>query len=206
VAGNPRIDPERYADLPALPFAEEEARAVAALYGTHAVTGEHVTRAAVMSALDSEVVHFAGHAVVNDARPSESALVVWDPGGPGLAAADIRSVSCAHSRLIVLAACESAAGLMTRTEGPIGLARAFLAAGAPSVVASQWTVGDRTSKELIVKFHEEYLRTGNAATSLRRAQVTMIRSSEESFRHPRNWAGFVAFGGAPFSPVHLPGH
>jgi tetratricopeptide (TPR) repeat protein len=201
VAGNPRIDRQRYGELPDLPHAEQEARTVAALYGVAPVLGSHVTREVVVRAFDTEVVHFGGHALVNDARPSESALVVWDPGGPGLSAAAIRASHCERTRLIVLAACRSASGQMTRTEGPIGLARAFLAAGGPSVVASQWEVDDRPSSALFRRFHEAYLETGNPAAALRIAQTSMIRSGEPVLRDPRSWAGFVAFGGAPFAPA-----
>jgi tetratricopeptide (TPR) repeat protein len=203
VAGNPRIDRERYGNLPTLRFAEEEARSVAALYRVAPTLGADVTREVVASAVDAEVLHFSGHAVVNSVRPSQSALVVWDPDGPGLVASGISASNWSRTRLIVLAACRGAAGLMTRTEGAIGLARAFLAAGGPSVVASQWDVDDRSSKDLFVRFHQEYSKTGNAAASLRAAQVAMIHSDDPTLQQPRNWAGFVAFGGAPFTPSAL---
>jgi CHAT domain-containing protein/tetratricopeptide (TPR) repeat protein len=197
VAGNPAIDTHRYGHLPLLPFAEAEARDVADLYHVSPTLGADVTREAVVHAMSADVVHFAGHAIVNETRPSESELVLGDASGAGLRAAEIRGLDCARTRLIVLASCQGAWGLMTRTEGAIGLARAFLAAGAPSVVASQWMVDDRASSALMVRFHQEYLQTGNAPESLRRAQIALAHAGDAVLREPRNWAGFVAFGGAP---------
>jgi CHAT domain-containing protein/tetratricopeptide (TPR) repeat protein len=194
VAGNARTDTERFGSLPDLPSANAEASAVAKLYGTTAVTDAAVTGRTVLGGFDADVVHFAGHAVVNDQQPSLSALVVWDPDGAGLSADVIRAQTLSSTRLVVLASCRSSSGAPTHAEGSISLARAFLAAGALNVVASNWMVEDRGSKELMVRFHEAYLANGDAARALRSAQMMLARSSDIALRSPKIWAGFAVFG------------
>jgi tetratricopeptide (TPR) repeat protein len=202
VAGNPRVDPRRFGMLPDLPSANAEAQEVAALYRTTAVTDREVTAPAVMNGLHSDVVHFAGHAVINEHQPELSALVVWDPDGAGVSSGLIRTQQLRGTKLVVLAACRSSSGTGSRTEGPISLARAFLAAGVTNVVASQWVADDRASKELMIRFHQAYLGGGDAARALSLAQRALIRSPEESMRNPRSWAGFAAFGATV--PAALP--
>jgi CHAT domain-containing protein len=196
VIGSAAANTDAYRNLPLLPYADEEADEIAGLYpGATRFKGEHVTRSVVLKALDSPVVHFAGHAVVNQSRPSRSGLVVVDPSDSLLSSDEIRRRRCASCRLVVLATCASSAGTSTRTEGPISVARAFIAAGAQAVVASHWLVADRPSKELLVRFHREYRKSGNAADALRQAQLTMIHNADPILRLPRNWAAYSVFGG-----------
>jgi CHAT domain-containing protein len=56
-------------------------------------------------------------------------------------------------KLIVLSACETGSELFNRSEGAVGIARTFLALGAPMVVASQWKVDSEQTKELMIALH-----------------------------------------------------
>lgn len=195
--GNPRFD-RATVHLPDLPGAAKEAQSIARFYENRSVAvGAAATRDFTTGAFTtSEVVHFAGHALINTMRPLESELVVWDPLGRRLTVGDIRALQAPRARLVVLAACQSTIGLMTRAEGPLGLARAFLAAGVPAVIASQWLVDDSSSLELFILFHAEYAKTGDAARALQTAQRTFATSSTDARRLPSHWAGFVAIGGS----------
>src|SRR5262249_50835499 len=110
--GNPRIDRIAYPVLPELPTALEEARDIAGMYEKRSVLiGDAATPSAVIGALTtSEVVHFGGHAILNDLRPLESKLVVFDPSGRGVTAGDIEALRTTTTRLVVLAACDAASG------------------------------------------------------------------------------------------------
>jgi len=199
VIGSAAPTAQAYPNLPLLPYADEEADEIAGLYpGATRLKGKQVTRSAVLSVIDSPIVHFAGHAVLNEFRPSSSGLVIVDPSDPLLSSDDIRRRRCTSCRLVVLAACASSGGASTRTEGPISVARAFLAAGAQSVVASHWLVADRPSKELLVKFHREYKKSGNAADALRQAQLAMMNDADPALRLVRNWAAYSVFGGGAY--------
>jgi CHAT domain-containing protein len=77
----------------------------------------------------------------------------------------------------------------------IGMARTFLAAGVPVVVASQWPVDTVSTNTLMVKLHERR-RSGLATTeALRLAQIEIINDSSSPYQHPYYWAPFVTIGG-----------
>jgi CHAT domain-containing protein len=184
--------PER----PHLPAVSAEALAVASAYGRAAVLldGE-ATAAAFRSAVQEyDVVHFAGHAVANAAYPWMSRLILG--GGRQSPEEFLRSLDPAdvRARLVVLGACETGVGLNTRGEGPLSLARPFLAAGIPNVVASLWAVQDAPSRELLLELHRRHAQGDSVPTALRRAQLHMLSHPDAGWRSPRHWVGFVALG------------
>ena len=81
-------------------------------------------------------------------------------------------------------------------EGAIGLARPFLAAHVPLVVASLWPVDSELTAELMVQFHrfrkEEKLST---VAALQQAQLTMLYNPQPAFRETKGWAAFTVIGG-----------
>jgi CHAT domain-containing protein len=144
-----------------------------------------------------DIVHFAGHAVVDPTSPALSALIFAvdrDSGEPASLYADrISALAFGKVRVVVLAACSTAEGQILGTEGVLSLARAFLAAGVPTVVASLGPVGDAQTAEILDLLHQE-LRTGSdAAAALRRAQLIVARSRSAGGRAA--WAAFEIFGG-----------
>ena len=99
-------------------------------------------------------------------------------------------------RLVVLAACETAGGLVSTAEGPIGLARPFLASGVPAVVATLWRVEDDASRELFVRFHQAYRASGNPLRALNEAQRAALAAGPES--RLSTWAAVQVYvGGVP---------
>jgi CHAT domain-containing protein len=81
-----------------------------------------------------------------------------------------------HARLVVLSACETGLGKLSRGDELVGLQRAFLYAGTPTVVTTLWKVDDRASYELIRSFYEHLKKTG-AADALRQAQLETMRTA-----------------------------
>ena len=94
------------------------------------------------------------------------------------------------ARLVVLSGCESALGRTTQGEGVLGVAAAFFAAGARSLVASIWEVDDRVTADLMERFYAGLAEGKPVASALRAAQLE-IRAKRP---HPFYWAGFVAIG------------
>jgi CHAT domain-containing protein len=94
------------------------------------------------------------------------------------------------ARLVVLSGCESALGRATQGEGVLGVAAAFFAAGARSLVASIWEVDDRVTADLMERFYAGLADGKPVASALRAAQLE-IRAKRP---HPFYWAGFVAIG------------
>lgn len=95
--------------------------------------------------------------------------------------------------LVVLSACGTGLAEEVRGEGPMGLPRAFLHAGAERVVVSLWDVEDGATAELMTRFYRGMLKGGlSPAEALRAAQVSM--ASEPKWRSPRHWAPFILLG------------
>ncbi len=93
----------------------------------------------------------------------------------------------------MLAACGTATGPVSASEGAIGLARPFLASGVPAVVATLWPIDDAPSQELFVRFHREYLANGDPTTALRSAQLAMLANDDPALSRPGSWAGVQLF-------------
>jgi CHAT domain-containing protein len=101
-----------------------------------------------------------------------------------------------RTRLVVLSACQTGIERTYRGEGAIGIARSFMVAGVPLVVASLWPVESGAAAELMIKFHKYRKASGlSSVEALRRAQLDMLTAASERYRRPHDWASFVAFGG-----------
>jgi CHAT domain-containing protein len=197
--GNPTLDPRRYPDLRDLPAALAEAGEAAAPYSgrrTILRAGEATPEAVIAAMRGADVVHFAGHALVNPVSPDQSFLALAGPGLARITASDLRALRPLGSRLVVLAACDTAGGARTRFNGPLSLVRALLAAGIPNAIGNQWPASDRASRELFRVFHAEFARTGDAADALRRAQLALALSEDRTLADPAQWAGFSVMGGS----------
>ena len=197
--GDPAFNRAAYQNtLQPLPSAKREADEVAALYQNPTVfTETDATKQHVKENLNTaDVVHFAGHYVVDDRAPLLSALVLAgnERADSDLANYEIIGEKHPQLRLIVLSACQTGVEKYYNGEGMIGASRTFLATGVPLVVASQWAVDSDASKELMVRFHR--FRTTDrlpTAGALRRSQIEMLRS--EKYQQPYYWAAFASIGG-----------
>jgi CHAT domain-containing protein len=188
------------AALPALPGAGREGGEVASGYPSqHVLRGEDATAAALTRALgDADVLHFAGHAVLDDARPDRSYLALapdTDGGGAGrLTASELRRLDVRRLRLVVLSACSSMPTYQRRAGGFDGLAGAMLAAGAGGVVGSLWRVEDEATRALMTRFHTGYRASNDASAALQAAQLEMLHGPDPAHRHPAAWAAFRYLG------------
>jgi CHAT domain-containing protein len=195
VLGNPALADGSVRGLEPLAGAEDEALELARVYDrSRAATGAAATRSAFLDGMESaDVVHVAAHALVNSHRPALSRLLFApDVDAGAVTADDVRALSIARPRLLVLAACATADGPIARGEGALGLARAFLAAGLPAVVATQWAIEDRASRRLFVEFHRRWRAGRSVADALRDAQLLMIAGGNREFADPVSWAPVMA--------------
>ena len=183
-----------------LPAARDEVSAIADLYRDKAVlTGSAATVGAfARQAGEFEIVHFAGHALVNPEFPSLSFLKLAPDETAGddgrLFGSRIATTRFDQTRLVILAACSTAHGFASKGEGTLNLARPFLAAGVPNVVASLWDVQDADTQRFMVAFHES-LRAGNGiAEALQSAQVSRISEQGGGTTANPSWASFEVFG------------
>jgi CHAT domain-containing protein len=191
--GNPDFDREENPHLPDLRAAEEEAKAVAGGYRRklELLGGDATKDAFLRHFAGVEVVHFAGHFVSNRRSPGNSKLLF---AGGDLRSSELGAYKLPLAKLVVLSACETGFERYDKSEGAVGVARTFLALGAPAVVASQWKVDSEPTKDLMIAFHRNRKEAGLAsAESLRRAQLATLGKRETS--EPFYWAAFSLFGG-----------
>src|SRR5205085_2318618 len=95
-----------------------------------------------------------------------------------------------NAELVVLAACDSGRGRVAPGEGLIGTAWALFAAGARSIVVSQFPVESKSASALLVGFHRRLAAGGGSkATELRAAAIELLRTPR--YAHPYYWAGFI---------------
>jgi CHAT domain-containing protein/Tfp pilus assembly protein PilF len=194
--GNPAFDRAAYSNLADLPSAEVEAKKIAQLYnGAPALTGVRAQKASFVERLaQADVIHFAGHYVADERSPMRSRLLF--ARDEALTAAEVYGKQLPKARLVVLSACETELEGYDSGEGMIGIARTFLAAGAPLVVASQWPVDSDATAELMIRFHRLRKVEGlNTTRALRRAQQEMLSGPDERHRNPYYWAAFLPVGG-----------
>jgi CHAT domain-containing protein/lipoprotein NlpI len=207
VVGDPQFDRERFADLPELPAARREAEAVANLYGVAPLVGDAAIASRVMQELpDADVAHFATHAVPDERSPLQSKLLLsrdqigdkrtHHASSGYIQASEIYAMKFRRACLVVLSACQTGIERSYRGEGAIGLARPFIVAGAPLVVASLWPVESEASANLMISFHK-HRKQDHVSTveALRRAQLEALHKSQSGTQRNNDWAAFVTIGG-----------
>jgi CHAT domain-containing protein len=143
-----------------------------------------------------QVVHVATHGLLDAERPQFTGVVlslVGNKTNDGFLRTDEIFNLKLGSPLVMLSACETGLGKEKRGEGVIGLTRAFMYAGAPTVGVSLWSVADKSTAELMTDFYQRLLGGSAApAAAMRDAQLAMINGKKYS--SPFYWAPFVLVG------------
>ena len=137
-----------------------------------------------------EVLHFATHATFDNDEPFNSSLLLASDGvnDGKLTVEEIYQLKLKPT-LVVLSACETGLGKYSAGDEIIGFYRAFMYAGAKSIIATLWPIADEASSFLINEFYKS-LRKNSLGESLRMAQL----KTKEQYPDPVNWAGFVLVG------------
>ena len=145
------------------------------------------------------VLHIATHGLLNAERPQFTGVVLSLVGNKtedGFLRTDEVFNLKLGSPLVILSACETGLGKEKRGEGVMGLTRAFMYAGAPTVGVSLWSVADKSTAELMTDFYKRLLTSGATPTrpsaAMREAQLSMIAGKKYSA--PFYWAPFVLVG------------
>ncbi|MBD1885086.1 CHAT domain-containing tetratricopeptide repeat protein [Microcoleus vaginatus] len=199
VLGNPTMpsvspspgEPKR--QLSPLPGAEAEARAIAPLLKTQAITGAQGTKAQIVQKMpQASIIHLATHGLLDNVRGLASAIALAPSGSDdGLLTAEEIFDMKLQANLVVLSACNTGEGRITG-DGVIGLSRALISAGVPSVIVSLWAVPDAPTSELMQLFYQNLQNNPDKAQALRQAMLTTMKTHPG----PRNWAAFTLIGEA----------
>lgn len=183
-----------------LRFAEREVREIQRLYPqtTVLVRQEATEEKGKSLSPPYDIIHFATHAELMEDNPLSTAILLASEGKEDgrLEVKEIFQMDL-KAGLVVLSACETGLGKLSTGDELVGLTRAFIYAGTPTVVASLWKVQDMSTTELMAGFYKN-LRTMNKVEALRQAQLGLIRNRDTSgflpTSHPYFWAPFILVG------------
>ena len=143
-------------------------------------------------------IYLSTHAIVDENRPLYS-LIAFAYDNASKEDGFLHTYEVFNLRLnadlVTLSACETGLGKLSRGEGVIGLTRAFIYAGAPSVIVSLWSV-DQSTAILMKEFYRNLKSGDTKAEALRQAKIKLLgtRVQGMSFAHPFLWAPFVLVG------------
>jgi CHAT domain-containing protein/tetratricopeptide (TPR) repeat protein len=206
IVGNPVMpqvwDTQTSTEVPLapLPGAEREAQAIAQFLNTEAITGEAATETAITEQMPTaQIIHLATHGLLEYGIPSDSG-VLDVPGAIALTpssnedglltSAEILEMDL-QAELVVLSACDTGRGQITG-DGVVGLSRALISAGVPSVVVSLWSVPDALTANLMTEFYRQLETQPDKAQALRQAMLITMQQHPD----PRDWAAFSLIGEA----------
>ncbi|CAH3190141.1 unnamed protein product, partial [Porites evermanni] len=186
--GNPIYDPLKYARM--------EVEMIGEILKSQTLTGEDATKEAVLQGIASvALVHIAAHG------RKETGEIVLAPDSRWecktfteedyiLKLSDIQAVKL-RARLVVLSCCHSGQGKVS-SEGVVGMARAFLFAGARSVLATLWAIDDEATMMFMKSFYQQ-LGSGESASVALQGAIKCLRDSQD-YSAPKYWAPFVLMG------------
>ncbi len=177
-----------------LPHASREVAVIQELWQeqAHLLWGRSATRETLLHLSQSgdlagyDILHFATHAVLDTLAPSQSRLLLADGD---LTVIDILGLNL-DAQLVVLSACRGAAGHLEAGDEMMGLARAFLLAGARSVVASLWEIEDAAAHEFMARFYRALCDGIDVTRALQQTQVEMASAGHPAYQ----WASFIVIG------------
>ena len=196
IVGNPSVPPRT--KLPSLLGARREALEIAELLGVSATIGEEATKKQVLQRIpEVSLIHIAAH---GDAERGEIALASNFPVRSRLllkkedfmlTMEDVAKVGI-RAKLVVLSCCHSGKGHIMTSEGVVGISRAFLAAGARSVLVTLWAVDDRATKEFMIRFYGHLKCDKLSACGALHQTMKWMRDSKRY--RVDEWAPFVLIG------------
>jgi CHAT domain-containing protein/tetratricopeptide (TPR) repeat protein len=201
-----RNTPDKPGSMNPLPFALKEVTGIAELFGQgpkHQLVflGTSATERNFRNhAPGNTHIHIATHSLISENDPMNSALVFSKSNhsvgqqdkDDGLLHLDEISNLQLDASLVVLSACATGEGTVTRTEGVLALTRGFYLAGVSNVVYSLWSIPDHLTCDFMLSFYQSYFSGKSYSAALREVKLKMISKPESSL--PYMWAGIVLLG------------
>ncbi|NJN42758.1 MAG: CHAT domain-containing protein [Flammeovirgaceae bacterium] len=186
--------------LPELPGTEREVSVIGDLFTAENksvvvfdAANETIIKSGSLSSYD--YIHFATHGIVDEMEPELSCIFLNadDQEDGNLYTGELFNLEL-DAEMVVLSACQTGLGKLSKGEGVIGLSRALTYAGAQNIVVSFWTVADQSTAELMTDFYAIKLKNPDLSFSeaLRQSKLKMINGSKYS--SPYFWAPFVLIG------------
>ena len=193
-------DPYYHGWMSQLPGASDEARKLKTILeltgndrNVNFLIGQNATKGQVLDAMkNAQIIHFACHGA-----PDGIFLSGETKEKGKLTMAEVQNLDLKRAKMVILSACDTFKGRV-RSDGVVGITRAFVAAGAPSLIASLWPVGDRSAKKIMNLFYDNLfpkkLNQGtdikHVGDALRRAMIKMKNDGDSVLE----WAPFIFYG------------
>ena len=182
--------------LEQLPCAKEEVEMIGKILNITPITGSQATKREVLKRLSSvSLVHFAAHGCMETGEialtpdPDRISTVPTEEDYI-LTTGDVLNAQL-RAKLVVLSCCHSGQGEI-KAEGVVGIARAFMGAGARSVVVSLWAIEDKATLEFMKYFYQQLAGGKRASESLNLAMKSLRES--DKFCDIKHWAPFLLIG------------
>ena len=194
LVGNPRKADDAF---PPLRKAGDEIKRIRDQFGARAtvLAEEGATPAAYFEAKPQQfdIVHFVAHGVPSRIRPLDSAVILSPDGDRNyrLLAGKIAEHPLT-ARLVTISSCHGAGTTTYAGEGLVGLAWAFLYAGAQQVVAALWAVQDSAAPELMEHMYAGIRGGKDPAVALRDAKLRLLHA-DNAHKHAKFWAPFIIY-------------
>ena len=203
IVGNPTMpviaNEDQSEQLLPLPGAEQEAEQIGQMFNTQPLIGAQATETEIKRRMENaDAIHLATHGLMDYQEygqtptlelPGAIALAPSEKDDGLLTAHEILDLKL-KADLAVLSACNTAHGKISN-DGVMGLSRALMVAGIPSIIVSQWSVPDAPTAELMTEFYRQLQKyPNNKAQALRQAMLI----AKKSYPDPLDWAAFSLVG------------
>jgi len=192
----------------------QEARSIQTVFpDSRFLNGTAATEAALKQVNAPRLLHIATHGFFLAERPPEAGAAPENPllrSGLALANANLHGGSDAGrddgiltaleasgldlwgTKLVVLSACDTGLGEVKNGEGVYGLRRAFILAGAESLVMSLWSVSDYSTRRLMTDYYKNLKQGQGRGEAMRNVQLQLLTANPKL--HPFYWANFIQIG------------
>ncbi|MGK7876852.1 MAG: CHAT domain-containing protein [Xenococcaceae cyanobacterium] len=189
---------EQRQNFPPLDYVAQELEQIKAKVSSIVLLDRAFTKEALREEIEFStfpVVHIATHGQFSS-NLAETFILAWDSP---ISISQLDNILQARSpsreeaiELLVLSACETAAG---DKRAALGLAGMAVRSGARSTMATLWSVNDQATAEFMSKFYEELAeKKVTKAEALRQAQLTLLKTGYRWYGHPFYWAPYVLLG------------
>ncbi len=189
-----------------LPFARKEAEEVSHYTLGRMVSGKQASEHYFKNHTSRyDIIHLAMHTILDNKHPLYSKLVFTQPSDSledgFLNAYEIYALQF-RTNLVVLSACNSGSGKLSKGEGIMSLARSFMYAGGARLIMSLWEIQDRTGATIMTRFYKNLVLGLPVDRALQKAKITYLETADPLKSNPYFWAGYQVMGNA--APVYFP--
>jgi hypothetical protein len=182
--------------LPVLPYARQEAQAVAA-FSKHAkiLAGQQASKNNfIREAGRYNILHIAAHSAVSHHPPQHAYIYFHSGNRPDSISAQEISQLRLQSQLVILSSCHSLCDPTRPGEDILNLGRAFQKAGASNLAATTWNAPDKTTSAIVIDFYKMLKAGQSKAVALRTAKLQYLENADAMGAQPYFWAGLVLYG------------